>query len=228
MNIYNTDTRRELETCEEIYRRCQGDIPFEPMILPIMQGPPGPEGPAGPMGPMGMPGPPGRRGPQGETGPAGPQGETGPMGPIGPSAVSSFAHFYAPAPNTQTEIAPGSAVAFPQNGAAGGTDIARASATAFTLNEPGAYWVRFQVASFSTDDTQGSLAIAVNGVPLANTVAAKGTQSTISNEFILNTSSQNTAISIMNPAASGGSLMMQPSAGAMASSVSGITIMKIA
>ncbi|MBR3150212.1 MAG: collagen-like protein [Eubacterium sp.] len=245
ITIYNCNSR------ERNYRypdnlQCRQIQPQQNCCPSMIAGPTGPTGPTGPQGLpglMGMPGMPGATGPtgpqgiqgiqgtQGVTGPTGPQGiqgVQGATGPTGPTGVISFAEFYAPAPAEQIDIAPGDSVSFAQNGATSGDDITRASDSAFTLADTGTYLIKFQVSSLDPADNTGSLALSVNGAPLENTVTAKSTDPTVSNEIIINTTTANTVISVVNPTGSGGTISMLASAGSLASSVSSIVIIKIA
>lgn len=181
-------------------------------------GPPGPIGPQGPQGPRGVPGetgatgPAGPQGPAGETGATGPAGATGPVGPQGPAGgVLAYADFYALMPsNNASDIEPGFDVAFPQNGAIGGTGISRESDTVFNLTEAGTYQVLFQ----ATATEAGQLVLTLNGTELPYTVVGRdAANSEIVGMSFVTTTTDTGTLTVRNPATNTTSLTLAPSSG---------------
>ncbi|HCZ34117.1 MAG TPA: collagen-like protein [Holophagaceae bacterium] len=172
-------------------------------------GPQGLMGPAGPQGPTGLIGATGVQGPIGPAGATGSQGPIGATGPQGPSGLLAFGYFYAlmPSDNTTT-VAAGSAVSFPQNGAASG--ITRLSAGEFTLSAAGTYEVFWQVSIAEA----GQLVLGINGTEQAYTVAGRATAtSQITNHVLLVTTLPNSLLSVRNPSGNPVALTVTPSAG---------------
>ena len=187
--------------------------------------PRGPEGPQGAQGPQGAPGSQGERGapgsqgergapgPQGERGapgPAGPQGNTGPPGVPGAPAIVAFAEFYAlMPPDNAATVAAGTAVSFPQDGAASG-EIARAGADSFKLPATGTYRVTFSVPVTEA----GQLRLRLNGDELASTTSGRATgTSTIDRTALVQTTAQNSVLEVVNPAGNATALTSTPLAG---------------
>ena len=175
-------------------------------------GPAGPQGEVGPAGPQGEVGP---AGPQGEVGPAGPQGEVGPAGPqgeVGPAGgVLSFAEFYAlmPPDNTNT-VAAGADVSFPQDGPNSGADITRLGDDSFELGPIGVYQVLFQVSVTEA----GQLLLTLNGADLPYTVAGRATgTSQIVGMALVETTSENSVLTVRNPEGTTEALTITPTAG---------------
>lgn len=160
-------------------------------------GPPGPIGPQGPQGPRGVPGE------TGATGPAGPQGPAG--------GVLAYADFYALMPrNNATAIEPGFDVAFPQNGAIGGTGISRESDTLFNLTEAGTYQVLFQ----ATATEAGQLVLTLNGIELPYTVVGRdAANSEIVGMSFVTTTTDTGTLTVRNPSTNTTSLTLAPSSG---------------
>lgn len=192
------------------------------------QGPAGPAGPIGPQGPIGQTGPQGpagatgATGPQGIAGPTGPQGpvgETGPQGPIGPAGPQgpaggflAYADFYALMPPDNSDAIPaGEDVAFPRTGPTSGTGIIRLSDTQFQLAEIGIYQVFFQI---NTEEA-GQLILTLNGTDLPYTVAGRegSGASQIVGMAIVQTTAENSVLTLRNPEGTGDPLTLTPNAG---------------
>ena len=172
----------------------------------------GPKGDPGPMGPQGFRGPAGQIGPQGpigETGPQGPIGETGPQGPAG--GISCYADFFAiMPPDNSSTIAPGTNVSFPQNGTINSTTISRLSDDTFNLSEIGSYLILFQVSITEA----GQLVLSLNDAELDYTVVGRATgTSQISEMAIITTTSEDSVLSVRNPANEAAALTITPVAG---------------
>ena len=152
----------------------------------------GAQGPPGPQGPAGLPGP---------------QGLQGPPGP--PSPVMSYGYFYAlMPPDNAAPVAAGTAVAFPQDGAASG--ISRGGPDTFVLAQIGVYEVSWQVSITEA----GQLVLAVDGTELAHTVAGRATgTSQITNHVLITTTSVNSVLSVRNPTGNVTALTVTPLAG---------------
>ena len=214
----------------------QGEVgPVGPAGPQGIQGETGPVGPAGPQGIQGETGPVGPAGPQGiqgETGPVGPagpqgiQGETGPVGPQGPAGgVLSYADFYAlMPPDNAATVAPGADVIFPQNGPIGGTNITRIGVDSFELGPIGTYQVLFEVSVTEP----GQLILTSNGVDLDNTLAGRATgTSQIVGMALVQTTTENTVITLRNPAGSPAALTITPFAGGTRSASAHLIIIQI-
>ncbi|ADB49674.1 collagen-like protein [Conexibacter woesei] len=188
-------------------------------------GPAGPTGPAGSKGDAGPKGEAGARGPQGETGPAGARGAdgaTGPQGPdgraglagatgaTGPAGTSEFAQFFAlMPPDNAATVAPGTDVAFPQDGPSS-SGIARTGPSAFNLAEVGTYRVAFNVPVTEA----GQLILTLDGADLAYTVTGRATgTSQITGEAFVQTTVPNSILTVRNPAGNPTALTITPLAG---------------
>ncbi len=111
-------------------------------------------------------------------------------------------------PDNAATIAVGTAVLFPQNGAASG--ITRAGPGEFYLPVIGIYEVSWQV-SF---DEPGQLVLALNGVEQPFTVIGRATgTSQLVNHVLLETTSLMTLLSIRSPAGNSTALTLTPIAG---------------
>jgi hypothetical protein len=184
-------------------------------------GPPGATGETGPIGPPGATGATGETGPigptgaTGATGPIGPTGETGPIGPAGPPGANGlidFAQFYAlMPPDNAATVAPGTDVAFPQDGPTSGSGvISRVSGSAFNLENIGVYQIQFLVSV----DEAGQLMVTLNGADLNYTVFGRATgTSQISGSCLVETSVINSILTIRNPAGNATALTITPLAG---------------
>ena len=188
------------------------------------QGPQGETGPAGPVGATGAIGPAGPQGPQGETGPAGPAGATGATGPAGPQGpqgetgpsgpaggLLGYADFYALMPgDNAAPVAAGADVAFPQDGPNSETGITRLTADSFNLTDIGTYQILFQVSVTEA----GQLMLTLDGTPLPYTVVGRATgASQIVGMAIVQTTLENSVITVRNPAESAAALTITPVAG---------------
>ena len=179
------------------------------------QGPPGARGPAGPAGPQGIQGevgpvgPAGPQGIQGEVGPAGPQGIQGEQGPAG--GVLSFADFYAlMPPDNAATVAAGTDVSFPQDGPNSGTDITRLGADSFQLGPIGTYQVFFEVSVTEA----GQLILTLNGADLPYTVVGRATgTSQIIGMALVETTAENSVLTVRNPEGTAEALTITPLAG---------------
>ena len=204
-----------------------------------IQGEVGPVGPAGPQGVQGEVGPAGPQGIQGEVGPAGPQGiqgeagpvgpagpqgiqgETGPVGPAGPQGIQgeqgpaggvlSFADFYAlMPPDNAATVAAGTDVSFPQDGPNSGTDITRLGADSFQLGPIGTYQVFFEVSVTEA----GQLILTLNGADLPYTVVGRATgTSQIIGMALVETTAENSVLTVRNPEGTAEALTITPLAG---------------
>lgn len=199
------------------------------------QGSAGATGSTGPMGSQGVPGSPGSTGPTGNVGPIGPTGSTGPIGPTGPTgehgstgATGStgptgptgaaggflgFAFFYGNAPpDYPTTIATGSSLDFPHAGPCGGSSITRTSSGEFSLSAIGVYEIFWQA-----DITEaGQLMLRLNGVLQTQTTASRATGTvSFANCVIIQTTSINSIVSVMNPPGNATALTLTPASGGL-------------
>ena len=209
----------------------QGEIgPVGPAGTQGIQGEVGPVGPAGPQGIQGETGPVGPAGPQGiqgEAGPVGPagpqgiQGEIGPVGPAGPQGIQgeqgpaggvlSFADFYAlMPPDNAATVAAGTDVSFPQDGPNSGADITRLGADSFQLGPVGTYQVFFEVSVTEA----GQLILTLNGADLPYTVVGRATgTSQIVGMALVETTTENSVLTVRNPEGTAEALTITPLAG---------------
>ena len=212
----------------------QGEVgPVGPAGPQGIQGETGPVGPAGPQGIQGEVGPVGPAGPQGiqgEVGPVGPagpqgiqgiQGETGPVGPEGPQGIQgeqgpaggvlSFADFYAlMPPDNAATVAAGTDVSFPQDGPNSGTDITRLGADSFQLGPIGTYQIFFEVSVTEA----GQLILTLNGADLPYTVVGRATgTSQIIGMALVETTAENSVLTVRNPEGTAEALTITPLAG---------------
>lgn len=234
----------------EEYNRCK------PHYICVI-GPTGPTGPAGgPTGPTGPTGATGDIGATGPTGPIGvtptfaigtvTTGEPGteasatitgtapnyvlnltiPQGPTGPTApINNFADFYAlMPPDNTTTVAPGADVSFPSDGSTFGTSITRLSASTFNLVDIATYQVHFQVPVTEA----GQLEITLNNAPIASSVIGRATgTSDISGTFIVETTVENSVLTIRNPADNATALTITPNAGGTDAASAHLFIMEL-
>ena len=141
--------------------------------------------------------------------PPGPPGPEGPQGPAG--GVLGYADFYAlmPGDNTAT-IGVGEDVEFPQNGPTSGTTITRVSASEFNLAEIGTYQVLFQVSV----DEAGQLVLTLDDEELDYTVVGRATgTSQIVGMALVETTEENSILTVRNPAGNSTALTITPLAG---------------
>lgn len=186
-----------------------------------IQGEPGPQGIQGEQGPQGIQGEPGPQGIQGEQGPQGIQGEPGPQGEQGPQGIqgepgtpggiASYADFFAiMPPDNSATIAPGADVNFPQDGPILSDAITRNGPNTFTLSEIGTYLV---MSSVSITEA-GQLVLTLNGEELPYTVSGRATgTSQITQTVLVTTTTEDSVLSVRNPASSTTALTITPVAG---------------
>ena len=172
-------------------------------------GPQGLQGEIGPVGPQGLQGVQGVTGPTGATGPQGLQGEVGPTGPAG--TILSYADFYAlMPPNNSATVAIGTDVSFPQDGPNSNTGISRLNDSSFNLESIGVYQITFQVSVTEA----GQLIITLNGEDIASSVVGRATgTSQIVGISIIETVTENSVLTVRNPAGSSTALTITPLAG---------------
>ena len=203
--------------CNDQHSCCDDDKDKNPCVVcpPGPEGPQGPEGPRGPIGPQGPQGPRGATGAQGPIGPVGPQGpvgDTGTQGPQGlPGGVLGYADFYAlMPPDNAATVAPGTDVSFPQDGPNSGTDITRLGADSFQLGPIGTYQVFFEVSVTEA----GQLILTLNGADLPYTVVGRATgTSQIIGMALVETTAENSVLTVRNPEGTAEALTITPLAG---------------
>ena len=127
-----------------------------------------------------------------------------------------------PADNPGT-VAPSNAVSFPQRGPASGTDIVQSNATTFTLTTAGIYLFTFQVSVTEA----GQLALAQNGVELAQSVVgrATGTSQIVGTSMV--TASAGDTLQVNNPAGESPALTITPLAGGTDPVSAHLTILRL-
>lgn len=162
-----------------------------------VQGATGPAGPTGPTGPIGLTGPQGSIGLQGPTGPTGPtgpagaqgaqgvpgvQGPAGPTGPTGPS-LSTFGRKYDNATNSlslEANIA--------QNVALGSTgptnNVTTATQNTLTITQNGVYLVEYFFSGSSSVNTELTLEVKQNSVPIGSTTIEKNVTASTETDFV--------------------------------------------
>ena len=208
----------------------QGEVgPAGPQGIQGEVGPVGPQGiqgevgPVGPQGIQGEVGPVGPQGIQGEVGPAGPQGIQGEQGPAG--GVLSFADFYAlMPPDNAATVAAGTDVSFPQDGPNSGADITRLGADSFQLGPIGTYQVFFEVSVTEA----GQLILTLNGADLPYTVVGRATgASQIVGMALVETTTENSVLTVRNPEGTAEALTITPLAGGVRSVSAHLVIVQI-
>jgi hypothetical protein len=113
-------------------------------------------------------------------------------------------------PDNAATIAPGTDVAFPQDGPTTTTDITRLAPDLFDLAAVGVYQVEFQVPV----DEAGQLVLTLNGVTLAYTVVGRATgTSQIALTALVQTTVANSILTVRNPAGNSTALTITPLAG---------------
>jgi hypothetical protein len=114
-------------------------------------------------------------------------------------------------PDNAATVAAGSAVDFPQDGVIRPSSvISRTSADSFTLGAIGVYEIRFQVSVTEA----GQLMIRANGIEINKTVVGRATGTTqIIGFSLIQTTSINTIIEIINPSGNSPALTITPLAG---------------
>jgi hypothetical protein len=113
-------------------------------------------------------------------------------------------------PDNDATVAPGTDVAFPENGPIANTNIGRIDSDTFFLGPVGTYQVAFQVSVTEP----GQLVLALNGAELDYTVSGRdmGT-SQIVGTVLLTTTAENSTLSLRNPAGNAAALTVTPLAG---------------
>jgi len=214
--MYNSIRYESCESCERGERGERGYTgktgPSGPTGLTGPSGLTGPTGLTGLTGPSGLTGPTGLTGLTGPsgltglTGPTGLSGSTGLTGPTGQSGIFSAADFYLITPSPT--IAPGTAINFPIDGPIFGSDIIRIDSSQFNLASIGIYQVFFQ-ASITEP---GQLSVALNNIPISIVGRATGTNQ-ITSLSLLQTTTINTILTIVNPVGETTALTLTPFAG---------------
>ena len=162
-----------------------------------VQGATGPAGPTGPTGPRGLTGPQGSiglQGPAGPTGPTGPagaqgaqgvqgvQGPAGPTGPTGPS-LSTFGRKYDNATNSLSLEAN-----IDQNVALGSTgptnNVTTATQNTLTITQNGVYLVEYFFSGSSSVNTELTLEVKQNSVPIGSTTIEKNVTASTETDFV--------------------------------------------
>ena len=196
-------------------------------------GPQGIQGVPGPQGPQGIPGPQGEAGTDGitptlaigtvTTGAPGSEAEASITGtapnyvlnltiPQGlPGSITDFADFYATMPpDNSTSIDPGENVAFPSEAVLFGSSITRLSNSTFNLADIGTYQIFYQVPVTNA----GQLELAINDTTINSTITGRMTRtSDISAMVLIETTEENSVLSLRNPAGNTTALTITPTAG---------------
>ena len=122
-----------------------------------------------------------------------------------------YGDFYALIPpDNAASVAPGTDVSFPQDGPNSGTGITRTGPSSFNLANIGVYQVLFQVSV----DEAGQLILTLNGADLPYTVAGRATgTSQIVGLAILETTEENSVLTVRNPDGTAAPLTVTPLAG---------------
>jgi len=125
--------------------------------------------------------------------------------------VLAFADFFAlMPPDNAATVAPGTDVSFPQDGPTSGTAITRTGPSTFNLLTMGTYLVLFQVSV----DEAGQLILTLNGADLAYTVVGRATgTSQIVGTALVQTTVNNSVLTVRNPAGNATALTITPLAG---------------
>jgi hypothetical protein len=126
-------------------------------------------------------------------------------------------------PDNPASVAPGTAVSFPRAGAASGTDIVQANATTFTLAAAGIYLVTFQVSVTEA----GQLALAQNGVELAQSVVGRATGTSQIFGTSIVTAAAGDSLQVNNPAGESIALSITPLAGGTDPVSAHLTILRV-
>ncbi|MDQ3955915.1 MAG: collagen-like protein [Actinomycetota bacterium] len=132
------------------------------------------------------------------------------QGPPGTPAVTEFAEFFAlMPPDNAATVATGAAVHFPQD-VPTSTSITRINASTFLLSDFGTYRVSFVVSVTEA----GQLALRLNGSELPYTVAGRATgTSQIVGESLVEATTVNSTLEVVNPADNTTALTITPLAG---------------
>ena len=125
--------------------------------------------------------------------------------------VLAFADFFAlMPPDNAATVAPGTDVSFPQDGPTSGTAITRTGPSTFNLLAIGTYQVLFQVSVTEA----GQLILTLNGADLAYTVVGRATgTSQIVGMALVQTTVNNSVLTVRNPAGNATALTITPLAG---------------
>jgi hypothetical protein len=112
-------------------------------------------------------------------------------------------------PDNSATVAPGTNVAFPENGSSNGI-ISRLGSNSFQLTNIGTYEIFWQVSI----DEPGQLVLTLNNVEVASTLAGRATgTSQIVNDVFLTTTVVNSVLTVRNPAGESTALTITPLAG---------------
>jgi hypothetical protein len=129
-----------------------------------------------------------------------------------------------PGDNSYT-VAPGTPVAFPQNGPNLFNTIQRSDAYTFILSQVGLYMVQFQVSITEA----GQLCVELNGLEQPQTVVGRATgTSQLYGTSLIQTSSSNSVLRIINPSGESTALTITPVAGGTKPVSAHLVIMQIA
>ena len=113
-------------------------------------------------------------------------------------------------PDNAATVAPGTDVAFPQDGPTLGSSITRTGPSAFDLTAVGVYEVSFNVPVSEA----GQLLLTLNGADLAYTVVGRATgTSDIAEQMLVNSTSVDSILTVRNPAGNSTALTITPLAG---------------
>jgi hypothetical protein len=150
----------------------------------------------------------------------------GPTGATGPAGTIAFADFFALGPpDNAATVAPGTDVSFPQDGPSSGGVIVRTGPSTFNFSSIGTYQVLFQVSVTEA----GQLILTLNGADLAYTVVGRATGTgQIMGTALVQTTSNNSVLTVRNPAGNSTALTITPLAGGTRPVSAHLTITKIA
>ena len=113
-------------------------------------------------------------------------------------------------PDNSATVAPGTDVSFPQDGPNSGLDISRLGPDSFNLAQIGVYQVLFEVSV----DEAGQLILTLNGEDLASTTVGRATgASQIVGMALVNTTTENSVLTVRNPEGTASALTVTPLAG---------------
>jgi hypothetical protein len=123
-------------------------------------------------------------------------------------------------PDNAATVAPGSAVDFPQDGPKNGA-IVRSGVSSFVLPDIGTYRVAFTVPVTEA----GQLELTLNSAALSYTVYGRATgTSQIAGEALVNTTTVNSQIAVVNPAGESTALTITPLAGGTQPAIASVVI----
>ena len=142
-----------------------------------------------------------------------------------PGGISAFSDYYATMPpDNAATIAVGADVEFPSELSSFGTSITRLSPSTFNLADIGTYQVFYQVPVTES----GQLELALNDVGIAASVNGRATgTSNITGMNIIETTEENSILSLRNPAGNANALTITPIAGGTSPATAHLIIMKI-